>query len=86
MDVDDPHHDSQPQQRAAISVPAGGTAASSSEPALGLCLLDTPEENGWTALHYACSLCDVTAVRVLIENGASVHSVADDGRRLSLGV
>lgn len=38
---------------------------------------DAADENGWTALHYACKNDQVASARLLIERGAKIDGIED---------
>ena len=45
----------------------------------GLCDVDSQDDNGWTALHYAAAAYSVDSVRVLVANGADLSVEAVNG-------
>ena len=45
----------------------------------GLCDLDTQDENGWTALHFAVSAGSVESIRILVAHGADLTIQAANG-------
>ena len=42
-------------------------------------MIDARDENGWSALHWACSKAHVASMRVLLSAGADARATAEDG-------